>query len=73
MADVGALDLVRFFLLVLEAAIVPVVLADLFWTGVNCLFFCFFRVFFLATLFGGMVLTAFACFWFFLVDEDRVL
>ena len=35
--------------------------------------FCFFRVCFLATLFGGVVLIAFACFWFFLVYEDRAL
>lgn len=75
MADVDAafFNLVRFFFLVSEAALIPVVLVGLFLTRVDSLVSCFFRVFFLATLFGGVVLIAFACFWFFLVREDRAL
>lgn len=62
MADVDAvfLDVVRFFFLTFETALVAVALAGPFLIGVNCLFFCFFRVFFLAELFLGAALTAFA-------------
>lgn len=55
--DAAVLDLVRFFFLVLEAALVPVVLVGLFFDQVNSLVFCFFRVFFWL-LFGGVVLIA---------------
>lgn len=59
MADVDAtfLDSVRFLFLALETALAAV---GPFMTGVNCFFPCFFRVFFLAKLFWGADVTAFA-------------
>lgn len=71
--DAVFLDAVRFFFLTFKTALVAVALAGPFLTERNCLFFCFPRVFFLATLFLGTALTAFGRFCFFLADDDGVL
>lgn len=71
--DTVFLDLVKFFFLDLESAPVAVALVGSFLTGVNDLVFCFFKIFFLARIFWGTSLTAFAPSRSFLADEDRVL